>query len=95
MKLKDILDNYDFYYYDKNMPGDLSQSCRTVRVYLSALEQQFFEIGFGSLYWSTSDAPKPEEILPQKLLDRGVRQFYADLYMGILMIVLEDEDDKD
>lgn len=95
MKLKDILDNYEFYFYDKNMPGALSQNCRTVRVYLSPLEQQFFEIGFGSLSCSTSDVPKPKEILLQKLLERDVSQFYADPDMGILMIVLEDEDGKD
>lgn len=94
MKLRELLEYYEFEWYDKDAPRNFELNTRTVRIYLggSVIGSHYFEIG------RSADCCL-ENIVMKEILDSRVMRFYADDYLDIMCVHIaaptlnEDEDD--
>lgn len=98
MKLKELLDLYDFERYDKDCPDErLKMNSRTVRIYLgnSTLLNSYFEIGRSEDNFPRRDIMHLGDVIKTDILDRKVERFYADETLGILFVFLKMEAEDD
>jgi len=97
MKLRELLKDYDWCWYDKNAPNQHKCNTRTVRVYLGSSEtiSPYFEIGRCEVF-NRKDC-RLEDFLRDDILNFEVSRYYVDDYLNILCVHLykEMEDEEE
>lgn len=99
MKLRDVLNIYDFDYYDKvdnvSCNAAINYNSRTVRVYTGeSLYEPFFEVGM-SCYLGNGDRIHVADFIRKDILERKVCKIQASDDMGILFVFLKGNGDED
>lgn len=96
MKLKELLEHYDFTRHDKDLSKDIAWNTRTVRIYFNEYfsTSNFFEIGCGIARDAIGLPTNPKDFIREDVLNRTISRYYCDEELGILFILLESEEEE-
>lgn len=95
MKLKELLENFEWSWYDKDAPKKYELNTKVVRVYDGREDKcplPYFEIGRSTGYNET-EYPL-EDFLRIEILDAEVSRYTVDDYLDILCIYITNEETK-
>lgn len=89
MKLRELLRDFDWGWYDSNAPENLKYNTQTVRVYDNGTSryESYFEIGRCTAFNRTEG--KLEDFMREDVLNAEVARFGIDDYLQLLYVYID------